>query len=129
MDPGAAIAMLIVLIVAIAAIVYVIRKGAKCPPAPAAISFWTTPDQSAVPTTISCPAGTTIAVQGADYGAPWTGCAWTPVTAQAKNFMNGQASYTIPAGANLATTFGITPCVGTTGTFSGAYVCMAPVPP
>jgi hypothetical protein len=130
MDAGGILAMLIVLIVAIAAIVYFIRKEAKCPKCPtgpATVSFWTTPDYSSVPTGLSCPAGSVISVQNADYGAPWSDCAWVDVTTQAGALMNGNNAYTIPAHKNGVSLLGIPdPCHGTTKTFAGSYVCTAP---
>ena len=133
MDAGGILAMIIVLVIAIAAIVYVIKKGSKtqnCPPEPTAISFWTTPDSSGVPTGLSCPSGSTITVQNADYGAPWnagTPCAWVDVTTQAGTLMNGQPSYTIPAGTLGTTLLGVPdPCSGVVKTFAGSYACTAP---
>jgi len=120
-----------VLVLAIMEILYVVKKGATCPtcpPGPAAVSFWTLPDSAAVQTGISCPTGTAITVQGADYGAPWSGgatpCAWTDVTTQAGSLMNGKPSYTIPASTNLVSLLGIPdPCPSVVKTFGGAYTC------
>ena len=114
------------LVLAIIAIIYVVKKGAtcpQCPPGPASVSFWTLPDNPAAPTKISCQTGT-IKVQNADYGAPWDGCQWTDVTAQAGKLMNGNSSYAIPASTNLLSLLGMTdPCPNIVKTFGGSYTC------
>lgn len=129
MDVLGAFAMLIVLAIAIMAIVYFVRKQSQCPQPPAAVSFWATPDNSSVPTGITCPTGSVISVQNADYGAPWSNCAWSDVTTQAAHLLNGQNAYTIPAGTNTTTLLGVPdPCSGTAKIFAGSYVC-AVTPP
>ena len=119
------VAIVVVLVIAVIAMVYVIRKQDKCPQVPSAIDFWTTPDKSKGSTVISCPAGTNISVQAADYGAPWLRCDWVDVTAQAGNILNGKNSYEIPAGTVMGPMLGVTSsCAGGERTFAGAYACL-----
>ena len=121
---------IVVLVLAITAIIYVVKKGAacpQCPPGPASVGFWTLPDGGAVPTGISCQTGA-ITVQNAVFGAPWSEgappCQWTDVTAQAGTLMNGKSSYTIPARAGLLSLLGTSdPCPGVVKTFGGSYTC------
>lgn len=123
-------AIVAVLIVAILAIAYLVRKRAECPLPPAAIGFWTTPDRSKVATVVACPAGSTIAVQNADYGAPWSRCAWVDVTAAAQNIMNGKNSYQVPAGASVKAMLGVTTSCpkDDAATFAGSYTCAVTAP-
>ncbi|MFA6166486.1 MAG: hypothetical protein WC700_07725 [Gemmatimonadaceae bacterium] len=113
-------AIVVVLIVAVVAIIYLVGKQAECPSSP---SFWSTPDRAAVDTVVECPAGSAISVAAADFGAPWSRCPWVDVTAAAQNLMNGKNSYQVPAGTSLGPALGVaTPCKGG-ATFAGAYTC------
>jgi len=131
MDAGDTLAVIVVLAIAIAAIYYIVKRQRPptCPPAPTAVSFWATTDGSSVPTGIVCPAGSTIAVQNADYGAPWSGCGWLDVSPRASALMDGSGSYTIPGGQNLTALLGVADhCGNTSKTFAGSYVCLPPRP-
>jgi len=125
MEPFAVLVALIILIIASAAIYFFIKKKESCPKLPAAIGFWTTPDNSSVPTNITCPTGTVISVQAADFGAPWNNCSWSDVTAQISPAINGKNTFSIPANKSISTYMGIPdPCPGLAKTFAGAYTCL-----
>ena len=127
-DITAGVVMIAILIIAVVGGYYLIRKQEPVPTSasPASISFWVVPDSSTVNTSITCPAGTTIAVQDADYGAPWSQCAWSDVSTQSGTLMNGKNTYSIPASTNLITLLGVTdPCSGTNKIYAGSYACQS----
>jgi hypothetical protein len=115
---------LVILIIAVVAIVIIVIEAAKNVK-PNITSFWVTPDSPNIITQLSCPAGTNISVQNADYGAPWNSCSWFDVTQQSKNLMDGVNSFNIPSDFTGTNFLNITdPCPNINKIYAGSYNCL-----
>jgi hypothetical protein len=125
MDLGSALAAAGLLVIAVIAIIFVVKKGATAPTCPPPdVSFFVLNDGTKVATNVACSNGSRIKVRNSAYGAPWGGCAWTDTTAAADALMGGKQQYSIPANTALTTLLGISDsCPGVPKTLAGAFTC------